>query len=93
MAWIVDVELVAVEAAEPPDLALVTFDVVYPGETWCRSLVYVTPGVTAGEDDLVSRSRDALLTFLEREGQPVALEVRLSPEGPVVLDRRLPGLL
>jgi hypothetical protein len=46
MTWIVDVELVDVAPAEPPDVAVVTFDVIYPGETWCRSIVYVAPGAT-----------------------------------------------
>lgn len=92
MTWIVDIELVAVESAHPPDRFVVTFDVVYPGETWCRSLVYVAPTVVADEQDLVSLARDALVPFLEMEGQPVSLELRLTPTGPVILGRRLPGL-
>lgn len=93
MTWIVDIELVAVEPADPPDRFVVTFDVVYPGETWCRSLVYVAPGVPVGEQDLVPIARDALLAFLEQEGQPVSFELRLTDAGAVVLGRRFPGLL
>ncbi len=91
MTWIVDIELVAVEQAQPPDRFLVTFDVVYPGETWCRSLVYVAGSVVAEEQDPVSVARDALVPFLETEGQPVSLELRLTTTGPVVLGRRLAG--
>jgi hypothetical protein len=91
MTWIVDVELVDVAPAEPPDVAVVTFDVIYPGETWCRSVVYVAPGVACGDEEAVPRARDALLALAELEGLPVAFELRLTSEGTTVLDRRVPG--
>jgi hypothetical protein len=43
MTWIVDIDMLGVESAEPPDALAIAFDVTYPGETWCRSLVLIAP--------------------------------------------------
>lgn len=90
-----DIELVTVEEAEPPDTCVVVFDVVYAGETWCRSMVTVDTVVAARlsheEPDVVRAARDALLGVLELEPGPVALHLRLSAEGVSVLARGKPG--
>jgi len=86
MAWIVDVDLVSMEAAAFPDAVVLTFDVTYPGETWCRSVVYVGRDVAfASEQELASSVRDGLLGILERETRPASVELRLSAEGLAVL--------
>ncbi len=41
MTLFTDIELVSVEQAGFPDAFTVTFDVIYAGETWCRSVVGV----------------------------------------------------
>ncbi len=43
MAIFMDIEFVSIQEAEPPDAFSVAFDVIYAGETWCRSLVDVEP--------------------------------------------------
>ena len=47
MAVFMDVELVSVVEAESPDAYAVTFDVIYCGETWCRSMVGVEEAMAA----------------------------------------------
>ncbi|GAB4254646.1 MAG: hypothetical protein Kow00129_15670 [Thermoleophilia bacterium] len=102
MAWIVDVELVSLEEGAPGEDLEIVFDVVYPGETWTRSIVRVTPAARAALEvgsggpagrgvagsGLVSRARDVLLFQLEREVSPVSLDLRLEPERVEVLVRR-----
>jgi len=39
MTLFMDIELVSAGEEEPPDAYAVAFDVIYSGETWCRSLV------------------------------------------------------
>jgi hypothetical protein len=86
VAWIVDVELVEVTAGRPPDLWQVVFDVIYPGETWCRSIVRLTMDfVEEGELELVGRARDALVAVLERQSGPVSTDIRVTPAGTAVL--------
>ena len=50
VAIFMDIELVSIEEAEPPDAFAVTFDVIYAGETWCRSLVCVDRWRRGGQD-------------------------------------------
>jgi hypothetical protein len=86
LAWIVDVELVEAAPGPYPDVLKLTFDVIYPGETWCRCLVRLTAGMDWGTDDeVVARGRDALLGLLALEPGPAAADIRLTPEGLVVL--------
>lgn len=104
MAQIVDVELVGLEEGEGQDAFLVTFDVIYPGETWCRSLVRVTPQAAssletvtaeappAAEHRVIARARDCLLSLLELESGPSSAEIRLTGEGLVVLALGRPNL-
>jgi hypothetical protein len=92
VTWIVDIDLLGVDAAEPPDLYEIAFDVTFPGETWCRSLVLVAPDLSyLGEHELVNRGRDELIALIEREGRPVSATVRLSSAGVEVLALAAPG--
>ncbi len=92
MTWIVDIELVGIDAAEPPDALMVTLDVIFPGETWCRSVVFVPPEeARAGRNEIIRRARDALVAIIESEGEPVSVELRLSPAGADVLAIGRPG--
>lgn len=92
MTWIVDIELVDIDVAEPPDALTVTFDVIYPGETWCRSVVFVAAeAAKAGEDEVIGEARDALVAVIERQGRPVSVELRLTPDGTQVLAVGSPG--
>ena len=78
MTWIVDIEALGLEEGEFPDQLSVAFDVIYPGEVWCRSVVYVAPDAAFGsEDEIIGRARDAL---------PVSVELRLSAAGTDVLE-------
>ena len=87
MTWIVDIEALGLEEAEFPDQLSVAFDVIYPGEVWCRSVVYVAPDAAFGsEDEIIGRARDALLAVLERDALPVAVELRLSSAGTALMD-------
>ncbi len=90
-----DIELVAVERAVYPDGFAVTFDVIYAGETWCRSVVEVDSVVTArlGADEwaVTGAARDALLGLLDVETAPVSFHLRLQSEGAVVMARGRPG--
>lgn len=80
---------------EPSDTYLVAFDVIYPGETWCRSVVVVEEAVAAGlQHDwraVVRVARDALLVMLAVEAAPVSFQLRLTTEGVTVLARATPG--
>jgi hypothetical protein len=92
MTWIVDIDMLGVESAEPPDALAIAFDVTYPGETWCRSLVLIAPELAhIPEHELVGRARDALFVVLEAAGEPVSVEVRLTPTETVVLASGRPG--
>ncbi len=92
MTWIVDIDLVGVEPAEPPDALAVGFDVTYPGETWCRCIVLVAPEAAgASEHEVVRRARDALVEVLESAGEPLSLELRLNADGYTVLAQGRPG--
>jgi hypothetical protein len=95
MALFMDIELVSVDEEPPPDAYGVVFDVIYSGETWCRSLVRLAPGVAARLDHedsrMVAEARDALLELLETEVRPVSFDLRLTTEGTVVLARANPG--
>jgi hypothetical protein len=87
MTWIVDIEALGLEEAEHPDQLSVAFDVTYPGEVWCRSVVFVAPDAAGGsEDEIIGRARDALLSILERDALPVSVELRLSAGGITVLE-------
>jgi hypothetical protein len=92
MTWIVDIDTLGVESAEPPDVLAIAFDVTYPGETWCRSLVLITSELAyMPEYELVSRARDALIEVLEAAGEPVSVEIRLTPTETVMLASGRPG--
>lgn len=90
-----DIELVFVQEVEPRGTLAVAFDVIYAGETWCRSVVWVEPAVTARleyeEPAVIRAARDALLDLLVAEPGPVALELRLAAEGVSLLARGTPG--
>lgn len=90
-----DIELVAIEPAEPPDAYATAFDVIYAGETWCRSVVLVDATVAAAVERerpaVISAARDALLALLQYEPAPVSFCLRLTAEGTVVLARGSPG--
>ena len=74
-----------IDEAEPPDAFEVTFDVIYAGETWCRSVVWSSTAVAAGlerdERAVVGAARDALLELLAVEAAPVSFHLRLTTEG------------
>lgn len=92
MTWIVDIDMLGVEPAEPPDRVEIAFDVTFPGETWCRSLVYVAAEVAfASEYELVAAARDELIAVIDREGRPVSVTMRLRPGGAEVLSLAAPG--
>ena len=95
MALFMDIELVSVDEEPPPDAYGVVFDVIYSGETWCRSLVRLTSGrrgaARSRESRMVAEARDALLELLETEVRPVSFDMRLTTEGTVVLARANPG--
>jgi hypothetical protein len=90
-----DVELVSIVEGEPPDAYSVSFDVIYPGETWCRSMVGVGHAVAAGlgreEYAMIRAARDALLEVLAAEVEPTSFELRLTTDGTTVLARATPG--
>lgn len=90
-----DIELVSIDEAEPPDSFTVTFDVIYAGETWCRSLVRIETAAAArlerDERAVIGAARDALLELLAVEAAPVSFHLRLGTEGSTVLARAAPG--
>ena len=95
MALFMDIELVSIQEAEPPDAYAAAFDVIYAGETWCRSLVSVDTAAAAcmGRDEyeMVRAARGALLDLLAVETVPVSLHLRLGIDGVAVLARGRPG--
>ncbi len=95
MALFMDIELVSVDEEQPPDAYGIVFDVIYSGETWCRSLVRLTPDIVARLDRedsrMVAEARDALLELLETEVRPVSFDLRLTTEGTTILARANPG--
>jgi hypothetical protein len=87
MTWIVDIDALGLEEAEHPDQLSVAFDVTYPGEVWCRSVVFVAPDAAYGsEDEIIGRARDALLAVVEADALPVSVELRLSAAGVTLLE-------
>jgi hypothetical protein len=90
-----DVEFVSLQEAEPPDAYAVAFDVIYAGETWCRSLVGVDTAAAArvGRDEyaVIRAARGALLDQLGTEAVPVSLHLRLGVDGVTLLARGRPG--
>jgi len=90
-----DIEFVAIEPAEPPDAFRVAFDVIYAGETWCRSVVLVdnmvAGAVERDQHAVIGMARDALLELLQFEAAPVSFHLRLAAEGTVVSARGTPG--
>jgi hypothetical protein len=92
VTWIVDIDVLGVDVAEPPDLYEIVFDVTFPGETWCRSLVLVAPDLShLDQHELVNRGRDEIVALIDREGRPVSATVRLSSAGVEVLAVAAPG--
>jgi hypothetical protein len=95
MAMFLDIDFVSIEEAPPPDAFTVTFDVIYPGETWCRSSVDLDGAVAARllcEDlRMVAAAREALLERLTAEVRPTSFHLRLTPEGTAVLAQAQPG--
>jgi hypothetical protein len=90
-----DIEFVSIREAEPPDAFSVAFDVIYAGETWCRSVVDVDTACAARlgreEQAVVRAAREALLDLLAMEPAPVSFHLWLGPEGLVVLAKARPG--
>jgi len=90
-----DVELVSIVDGEPPDAYTVTFDVIYSGETWCRSVVGVDAAVAArlerDEYSIIRAARDTLLELLAVEAGPVSFHLRLGIDGTVIIARAAPG--
>jgi len=95
MAIFMDIEFVSLDEAESPDAFAATFDVIYAGETWCRSVVMVETAMAARlgfEGQAVTgAARDALLELLMAETAPVSFHLRLTPDGTTVLGRATPG--
>jgi hypothetical protein len=94
VAIFMDIEFVSIQEAEPPDAFSVAFDVIYAGETWCRSIVDVDTAEAAllGRDEhaVVRAARGALLDLLAEEPAPVSFHMRLQAEGPAVLAKARP---
>ncbi len=90
-----DIELVSIQEAEPPIAFSVAFDVIYAGETWCRSVVDVDQAGASrlGHDEqaVVRAARAVLLDLLVMEPAPVSFHVLLDAEGPAVLAKGRPG--
>jgi hypothetical protein len=90
-----DIEFVALVEAEAPDAFEATFDVIYAGETWCRSVVRIETGVAAhfqsDERAISGVARNALLELLATEAVPVSLDLRLGLDGITLLNRATPG--
>ena len=94
MAIFMDIEFVSIQEAEPPDAFSVAFDVIYAGETWCRSIVDVDTGEAArlGHDEhaVVRAARGTLLDLLAVEPAPVSFHLRLEADGTAVLAKARP---
>jgi hypothetical protein len=94
MAIFMDIEFVCLNEAEAPDAFVVTFDVIYAGETWCRSEVLVDGLAAAAlgfnEREVTGSARDALLELLTLETGPVSFVLRLGLDGTRVIERATP---
>jgi hypothetical protein len=95
VAIFMDIEFVSIQEAEAPDAFSVAFDVIYAGETWCRSLIDVDHAEAArlGHDEqaVVRAAREALLDVLVMEPAPVSFHLRFGAEGPEVLAKGRPS--
>ncbi len=95
VAIFMDIELVSIQEAEPPEAFSVAFDVIYAGETWCRSVVDVDTAGAArlrrDEQAIVRAAREALLDLLVMEAGPVSFHLHLGAEGLAVLAKGKPG--
>jgi hypothetical protein len=94
VAIFMDIEFVSIMEAEPPDAFSVAFDVIYAGETWCRSLVEVDAleATRLGREEyaVVQAARGALLDCLGPEPGAVSFHLRLGTEGTEVLAKARP---
>jgi hypothetical protein len=94
VAIFMDIELVSIQEAEPPDAFSVAFDVIYAGETWCRSIVDVdtirSAQLGCDEQAVVYAARGALLDLLDVEPAPVSFHLKLGAEGSTVLAKARP---
>jgi hypothetical protein len=94
VAIFMDIELVSIQEAEAPDGFSVAFDVIYAGETWCRSVIDVDSLGSArlGRDEqaIVRAAREALLDLLVMEPAPVSFHLQLGGEGLAVLAKARP---
>jgi hypothetical protein len=94
VAIFMDIELVSIQEAEPPDAYSVAFDVIYAGETWCRSIVDVDTAGAArlgrNEHAIMRAAREALLDLLVLEPAPVSFHLALGCDGPTVLAKARP---
>lgn len=92
MAMFMDIEFVSLVDAEEPDAFAVTFDVIYGGETWCRSEVLIDRGASSGvgfdQAAAAAMARDALLEMVAVETAPVALQLRITCAGVEILGRK-----
>ena len=95
MAIFMDIELVSIQEAEPPGAYSVAFDVIYAGETWCRSIVDLDKAGSArlGRDEqaIVRAAREALLDLLVMEPAPVSFHLTLGCDGVTVLAAARPS--
>jgi hypothetical protein len=90
-----DIELVSIREAEAPNAFSVAFDVIYAGETWCRSVVDIDTAGAArlGRDEqaVVRAAREALLDLLVMEPAPVSFHLHLGAQGLAVLAKARPS--
>jgi hypothetical protein len=95
VAIFMDIELVSILEAEPPNAFSVAFDVIYAGETWCRTVVDVDSAEAArlGHDEqaVVWAAREALLDLLIPEPAPVSFHLQVGAERVEVLAKGKPG--
>jgi len=94
MAIFMDIEFVSIQEADAPDAFSVAFDVIYAGETWCRSIVDVDAAASAqqerDEQAIVRAAREALLELLDAEPAPISFHLRLAADGTAVLAKARP---
>jgi hypothetical protein len=94
VAIFMDIELVSIQEAEPPDAFSVAFDVIYAGETWCRSVVDIDSAGSArlnrDEHAVVRAAREALLDLLAVEPGPVSFHLKLGADGLAVVAKARP---
>jgi len=90
-----DIELVSADEAASPDVLTVAFDVIYPGETWCRSVVDISAEAAGrmahDQRIMISAARDAVLELLQVEAGPVSFHLRLEYDHTAILARGRPG--